>query len=227
MTNEVLLDASRRDRIGIDEGIFCEGKSVAQISAILSNGLEKGRSLFLTRLGEAQFEMLEEKYKAVMDYDDVSRTAFVGSTSEPTGDAKIVIVSAGTSDVPVAKEARRTLQYHGVAVDEIYDVGVAGLWRLKERIPQIARYSVVIVVAGMDAALPTVLGGLVPGVIVGVPTSVGYGASRAGETALSAMLASCAPGLAVTNIDNGFGAGCIALRALALMEGLKPFVETD
>ena len=129
--------------------------------------------------------------------------------------------------MPVAKEARRTLQYHGVAVDEIYDVGVAGLWLLKERIPQIARYSVVIVVAGMDAALPTVLGGLVPGVIVGVPTSVGYGASRAGETALSAMLASCAPGLAVTNIDNGFGAGCIALRALALMEGLKPFVEMD
>jgi NCAIR mutase (PurE)-related protein len=121
-------------------------------------------------------------------------------------------VTAGTSDLPVAHEARRTLQFHGLVPLMIADVGVAGLWRLLQRIDEIRRIPIVIVVAGMDAALPTVLGGLVPGCIIAVPTSVGYGVAAGGHAALHAMLASCAPGIVVVNIDNGYGAACAALR---------------
>src|SRR5260221_12306633 len=114
----------------------------------------------------------------------------------------------------ICREAVRTLRYHGIHASEIYAVGVAGLWRLLERVPEITRHKVVIAVAGMDAALISVLGGLVPGLVIGVPTSAGYGAARNGETALHAALASCAPGVPVMNIDNGYGAACAALRAL-------------
>jgi pyridinium-3,5-biscarboxylic acid mononucleotide synthase len=124
------------------------------------------------------------------------------------------VIAAGTSDVYVSREAARTLRYYGQPNVEITDVGVAGLWRLLERIEEIRRMPVVIAVAGMDAALPTVLGGLVPSVVIGVPTSVGYGVASGGEAALRAMLASCAPGLVVMNIDNGYGAACAALRIL-------------
>jgi hypothetical protein len=114
----------------------------------------------------------------------------------------------------VSREAARTLRYYGTAGVEITDVGVAGLWRLLERIEEIRSVPVVIAVAGMDAALPTVIAGLVPGVIIGVPTSVGYGVAAGGHSALHSMLSSCAPGLAVMNIDNGYGAACAALRVL-------------
>jgi NCAIR mutase (PurE)-related protein len=124
------------------------------------------------------------------------------------------VVAAGTSDVAVAREAARTLRYYGEPVAEITDVGVAGLWRLLERIEEIRRMKVIVAVAGMDAALPTVIGGLVSSPVIGVPTSVGYGVAEDGRTALHAMLASCAPGLVVTNIDNGYGAACAALRIL-------------
>jgi NCAIR mutase (PurE)-related protein len=116
--------------------------------------------------------------------------------------------------VPVSREAARTLAYYGVPCVEITDVGVAGLWRLMERIDELRRMQVVIAVAGMDAALPTVIGGLVASVVIGVPTSVGYGVAQGGQSALHAMLASCAPGVLVTNIDNGYGAACAAIRIL-------------
>jgi NCAIR mutase (PurE)-related protein len=123
-------------------------------------------------------------------------------------------VAAGTSDVAVGREAARTLRFYGEPAVEINDVGVAGLWRLLERVEEMRKMKVVIAVAGMDAALPTVIGGLVSSVVIGVPTSVGYGVASGGETALRSMLASCSPGLLVTNIDNGFGAACAALRIL-------------
>jgi NCAIR mutase (PurE)-related protein len=130
----------------------------------------------------------------------------------------VAIVAAGTSDSGVAREAARTLRHAGVEATLITDVGVAGLWRLMERIEEICRHPVVIAVAGMDAALASVLGGLVPGVLVAVPTSVGYGASEAGRTALNAMLASCASGIVVCNIDNGYGAAAAALRVMKAMD---------
>jgi NCAIR mutase (PurE)-related protein len=160
------------------------------------------------------FDQLANNIQTLLDYDSVSRTAILGDIRTSFGDPKVAIVTAGTSDVPVAREATRTLLYHGVSSTEIHDVGVAGLWRLQRRVSELSDYPIIIAVAGMDAALPTVLGGLVPGLLIGVPSSTGYGVSRKGESALASMLVSCAPGIAVTNIDNGFGAACIALRGL-------------
>ena len=134
----------------------------------------------------------------------------------------VAIVAAGTADSPVAREAARTLRHEGVEATLVSDVGVAGLWRLMERIAEIARHPVVIAVAGMDAALASVLGGLVPGAVIAVPTSTGYGAAEAGRTALNAMLASCAPGVTVCNIDNGYGAAAAALRILNMMKTAAP-----
>jgi NCAIR mutase (PurE)-related protein len=130
----------------------------------------------------------------------------------------VAIVAAGTSDAPAAREAERTLRHAGVGASVIIDVGVAGLWRLMDRIEEIRRFPVVIAVAGMDAALASVLGGLYGGSLICVPTSVGYGAAEEGRTALNAMLASCAPGIVVTNIDNGYGAACAVLRMLGVMK---------
>ena len=142
--------------------------------------------------------------------------AALGATATPETDQtpQVAVVTAGTSDVPVAREAVRTLEFNGVACKEVYDVGVAGLWRLMDRVEELARYPVLIAAAGMDAALPSVLGGLVPGLIIAVPTSVGYGVAAGGLTALNTLLASCAPGITVVNIDNGYGAACAALRSL-------------
>ena len=224
MSNEVLLDDDRVNRVGIDEGILCAGKNIAQIELILNSARESDRTLLLTRLAPNVFGELSAQWQQLLDYDSVSRTGIFGEVASVSDAPKIAIVSAGTSDVPVAREAMRTLFYHKVNSPEIHDVGVAGLWRLQQRVPELSRYPVIIVVAGMDAALPTVLGGLVSGLLIGVPSSPGYGVSRNGESALTSMLVSCAPGVAVTNIDNGFGAACIALRALraaVLMEAVN------
>ncbi len=139
---------------------------------------------------------------------------YFGGAHELRTETRIAVVAAGTSDAAVSREAARTLRFYGEPAAEISDVGVAGLWRLLERIEEIRKMKVVIAVAGMDAALPTVIGGLVSNVVIGVPTSVGYGVANGGQTALHAMLASCSPGLTVTNIDNGYGAACAALRIL-------------
>ena len=214
MSDEVVLDDDRINRVGIDEGILCEGKSVEQIETIITTAERVNRRLFLTRLAPNHFGQLASNIQTLLDYDSVSRTAILGEIQTSFGDPKVAIVTAGTSDVPIAREATRTLLYHGVSSSEIHDVGVAGLWRLQRRVSELSDYPVIIAVAGMDAALPTVLGGLVSGLLIGVPSSTGYGVSRKGESALASMLVSCAPGIAVTNIDNGFGAACIALRGL-------------
>ena len=148
----------------------------------------------------------------------MSHTGFFGPLCPADGPARVAIVAAGTSDTPVAREAERVLRYQGRASSMILDVGVAGLHRLTRRLEEIRRHPVVIVCAGMDAALASVLGGLVSGAVIAVPTSVGYGAAEGGRTALNAMLASCAPGIAVVNIDNGYGAACAALRLLHAAE---------
>ena len=214
MNDEVVLDDDRINRVGIDEGVLCEGKSVEQIETIITTAQRVDRRLLLTRLTPNHFGQLANNIQTLLDYDSVSRTAILGEIRTPIGDSKVAIVSAGTSDVPIAREATRTLFYHGVSSTEIHDVGVAGLWRLQRRVSELSDYPIIIAVAGMDAALPTVLGGLVSGLLIGVPSSTGYGVSRKGESALASMLLSCAPGIAVTNIDNGFGAACIALRVL-------------
>ncbi|HWQ40344.1 MAG TPA: nickel pincer cofactor biosynthesis protein LarB [Burkholderiales bacterium] len=211
---DVMLDFAREARTGLNEAIFCAGKTVGHIEEILRQVQARGAHVLLTRLSAEQHALLPEALRARTDYCPISRTGFFGGTHEAAATTSVAVVAAGTSDVHVAREAARTLRYYGEPAVEITDVGVAGLWRLLERVEEIRRMRVVIAVAGMDAALPTVIGGLVSAPVIGVPTSVGYGAAEGGNTALKAMLASCAPGLLVTNIDNGYGAACAALRIL-------------
>ncbi len=211
---DVMLDFARDARTGLEEAVLCAPKSVAHLSVILDQVQAKGRHMLLTRLQPEQLAALSPGHRAAIDYDEISRTGFFGGAHELRAETRIAVVAAGTSDVAVSREAARTLRFYGEPVAEISDVGVAGLWRLLERIEEIRKMKVVIAVAGMDAALPTVIGGLVSNVIIGVPTSVGYGVAHGGQTALNAMLASCSSGLTVTNIDNGFGAACAALRIL-------------
>lgn len=215
---EVRPDIARRERVGLDEAIFCAGKSIGQIEAILHEARARGAGLLLTRLAAEKLAAFSDDARAALDYDALSRTAFFGAPhararagAQPV---QVAILSAGTSDLPAAREAQRTLAWYGEAAAEFHDIGVAGLWRLTERLEEIRRHPVLIVAAGMDAALASVVGGLVRGCVIGLPTSVGYGVASGGRVALDAMLASCAPGLAVANIDNGYGAACIALRML-------------
>lgn len=209
---DIKLDHERRARLGFDEAILCAGKSTAHLRKILEQA--GADSLLLTRLEAEAFESLPTALKSRIDYEPLSRSGFFGHVGAPTGTAEIAIVTAGTSDIRVSREAARTLAYYGAPALEVSDVGVAGLWRLMERIDEIKRHKIIIAVAGMDAALPSVIGGLAPGLIIAVPTSTGYGAARGGETALFSSLVSCAPGIVVVNIDNGYGAACAALRAL-------------
>ncbi|EFI50878.1 nickel pincer cofactor biosynthesis protein LarB [Afipia sp. 1NLS2] len=214
LSDQVKLDFQRRERIGFDEAVLCEWKSVEQIAYILQTAIETKNPLLLTRLTDIKLAALPEMQRKNIDYDPVSRTGFFAAELFIPAHAEVSVVSAGSSDIPVAHEAIRTLQYFGIGASEISDVGVAGLWRLMERLEGIRASKVIIVAAGMDGALPSVVGGLVPGSVIAVPTSVGYGASDSGRTAMNACLASCAAGLAVVNIDNGFGAACVALRVL-------------
>jgi len=218
---EIVLDFAREDRIGIAEAVFCAGKSADQIGSLLDIAGGAGRPMLLTRLGPETFAALAEWHRDAIDYCAVSHTGFFGDPPPVTSRGDVAIVLAGTSDVPVAREAERTLRFAGIEAGFIADVGVAGLWRLTTRLEEIRAYPIVIAVAGMDAALASVLGGLVAGVLVCVPTSVGYGATEGGRTALNAMLASCAPGLSVCNIDNGYGAACAAMRALTTAQRLR------
>lgn len=217
MSGDVVFDFDRADRMGLGEAVFCAGKSPEQIAAILESAGERNAGLLLTRLDEHKLAALPQMLQAGMDWCPTSKTAFFGPLPPVSITGKLAIVAAGTSDAPAAREAERTLRHAGVEATVIIDVGVAGLWRLMDRIEEIRRFPVVIAVAGMDAALASVLGGLYGGVLICVPTSVGYGAAEEGRTALNAMLASCASGLLVTNIDNGYGAASAALRTLRAM----------
>jgi len=216
MSSEFQLDFDRHDRIGLGEAILCEGKSAEQVTGILSAADQRDASLLLTRCTPALMSALDPGVQARLDYDKVSRTAYFGTPIPIADSPAIAVITAGTSDIPVAREAERTLLFNGREPRVISDIGVAGLWRLQARLSDIAECAIVITVAGMDAALPTVVAGLVARPVIGVPTSTGYGAARGGETALMAMLSSCAPGLTVVNIDNGYGAACAALRMVSL-----------
>ena len=207
-----MLDLERRARVGFDEAILCAGKSTEQLGAILDAVGDD--TLLLTRLTQSALDALQTHYQEHIDYDPVSRTGFFGDVAATAGETRIAVVTAGTSDVPVSREAVRTLAYYGAPSLAISDVGVAGLWRLMNRIDEMRSHPVVIAVAGLDAALPSVIGGLVPGLVIAVPTSTGYGVAQGGMTALRSLLVSCAPGIVVVNIDNGYGAVCAALRGL-------------
>jgi len=212
--SEANLDFDRENRTGLAEAVFCQSKSLHQLQEICEQVEGASRSMLFTRLSAEVFGQLSETLPAnFLEYDVVSRTAFHGAYKSRSKDL-VAVVTGGSSDVPVAREASRTLEFYGHKCLEIDDAGVAGLWRITERLDELRQRKVIICIAGMDAALPTVLGGLVPASIIAVPTSIGYGMARNGETALQSMLVSCAPGLVVVNIDNGYGAACGAIRIL-------------
>ena len=210
-------DYERAERIGFDEAIFCAGKSVDQIARLLEGADAANHSLLLTRLGREKLDAIPGGLRERLDYDEVSCTAFFGKPADAGSDHRVALVAAGSSDVGVAREAARTLRYYGHGCTETYDVGVAGIWRVLDRVDEIKKMPIVIVVAGMDGALPSVVAGLVPGVVIAVPASSGYGVSANGQAALHAALASCAPGMVVVNVDNGYGAACAAVRMLNLL----------
>ena len=213
MSDDFLIDWDRERRTGTAEAVFCAGKSSEQLTAILRSAEQ--RRLLLTRLSAAALDALPADLVARLDVDPLSHTAILGP-SVAVAPARVCIVAAGTSDLPVAREAERTLAFHGEGAHLVRDVGVAGLWRLMSEIEAIRRHAVVVAVAGMEGALFSVLAGLVDAPVIAVPTSIGYGVAEGGRAALSSALASCAPGLATVNVDNGFGAACLALRMLRL-----------
>ena len=217
MNNEINLDWDRAKRTGLSEAILCLGKSPANLQEILGMAETRNTALLFTRL-EATIAAKLFINAGVFDYDPVSRTAYYLPVhyNKPQLGAKVAVVSAGSADLPVAKEVVRTLTFYGIAATEIYDIGVAGLWRMQEKLETLRAQQVLVCVAGMDAALPTVLAGLISSPVIAVPVSTGYGMAKNGETALNALLCSCAQGLVVVNIDNGFGAACAVLRVLSV-----------
>lgn len=210
MVNFFEFDHQRIERTGINEVIFALDKSTNEINTILKT--INNNSLLITKLEKSKYESLELKH--LIDYDQTSLTGFFNYRKKKLIQNEISIVAAGTSDLNIATEAKRTLEFFGYNAEEIYDVGVAGLWRIMKKLDLIKTTKLSIVVAGMDGALPTVLTGLISNPVIAVPTSTGYGVADNGNTALKSMLTSCSPGMSVVNIDNGFGAACAAIRIL-------------
>ena len=210
----ILFDHARRTRIGLPEAVFCEGKPEAALLSLFRRFPRgSGEAVLFTRLAPEIFAALPDEIRQGYDYDPISRTA-IGDTLPRRERGKVAVVSAGAADAPVAREAARTLACLGISYNLFEDCGVAGLWRLAEKLQEINAHNAVIAVAGLEGALASVLGGLTPLPVFAVPTSVGYGVAKDGAAALTSMLASCAPGVAVFNIDNGYGAACAAARVV-------------
>ena len=200
------VDNERGMRTGVSEVVFGEGKTVGQIRGIVGAMQDAGQErVLITRLDTQKAEELAG-LGCEVEYHGDARAGVVGGLPEPDGNGEILVVTAGTSDIPVAEEAVLTARFLGNCVNALYDVGVAGIHRLFEHGEDIARAQVIIAIAGMEGALPSVVGGLASCPVIAVPTSVGYGASLGGITALLSMVNSCASGVSVVNIDNGFGA---------------------
>lgn len=202
------LDVGRETRTGVSEVIFCEGKTPDQIVSIAKALYGRKKRFLATRVSREVFEMVKKEVPAA-EYSEPARTMVAGAQRKRAR-GKIAVVSAGTSDIPAAEEAALTAEFLGNKVERIYDVGVAGLHRLFGHLPSLKRATAIVVVAGMEGALASVVSGLVDAPIIGVPTSVGYGVSFKGVASLLTMLNSCSPGVTVVNIDNGFGAAVAA-----------------
>ncbi len=210
MTGDFRFDWARGERTGIGEAVLCDHKNVAQLVDIIDQADERQRSLLLTRMTDVQMETLGDR----LAIDPIGRTGVLDHGCPAPAPGGVAVACAGTSDVQVAREAVATLSFYGIAADLYADIGVAGLWRLQEVLPDLRQQKVVIAAAGMEGALFSVLAGQVPGLVIAVPTSVGYGVAQGGQAALSSALASCAPGVVTVNVDNGFGAACAAIKAL-------------
>jgi NCAIR mutase (PurE)-related protein len=210
------LDYEREERKGVGEIIYCPGKSDEQLSGIADDVRGKCMNMAFSKLSLRQAELIASG-EPPLKYDPISRLGFIEFAPAPRLSAAVAVVSAGSSDVPIASEAASIAEFFGCDVKKFFDVGVAGLHRLMGVLPDLRKADVVIVAAGMDGVLPTVVTGLVPCLVIGLPTSVGYGIAAGGGVALNTMLASCSPGMVVVNIDNGVGAGLAAVVAAKRM----------
>lgn len=213
------LDFDRKDRTGFPEVVFCQGKPDEYLVDIYKNIYEKEGQVFGTRATEHQYDIV----KAILEdasYDKISRILKVIPKDAPKQDliGNIAVVTAGTADIPVAEEAAQTAEYFGSKVARVFDVGVSGIHRVLSNVDVLNEANCVVAVAGMEGALASVVGGLVKVPVIAVPTSVGYGASLEGISALLTMINSCANGISVVNIDNGYGAGYIATQINRLAE---------
>ena len=210
------LDTHRGMRTGFPEVIYCSGKPDAYLVSIYQRMLEANGEVFGTRASAHQYELVREAIPEIT-YDPVSRILKL-EKADKKRIGQIAVCTAGTADIPVAEEAAQTAEYFGSHVERIYDVGVTGLHRLLSRLEVIQTANCVVAVAGMEGALASVIGGLVRNPVIAVPTSVGYGASMGGLSALLTMINSCANGISVVNIDNGYGAGYMATQINRLAE---------
>ena len=214
------LDYQRAERCGFPEVVFAEGKTNEWLAGALGRLIAAGQDTFATRVSDEQAKHLSIHFPTAQQ-DRIARTFWYPQSPTQPGVGDVVVVTAGTGDLPVAREALLTAQVMGANVEMIVDVGVAGIHRILAKRDRLARADVVIVVAGMDGALPSVVGGLVSCPVIACPTSIGYGASFGGLAALLTMLNSCSAGVAVVNIDGGFKAGSIAARMVKTMKAAQ------
>ena len=205
------IDEHRNIRTGYPETVYCEGKTPEQAAEIMARLKGSNSNILGTRASKEVYDKVASLIPEA-EYHEAAKMIVVKRNTDRRTDKIIAVITAGTSDIPVAEEAAITAETMGNRIDRIYDVGVAGIHRLFARMDRIRAANVIIVVAGMEGALASVVGGLVDKPIIAVPTSIGYGASFGGISALLTMLNSCAAGIGVVNIDNGFGAGCLASR---------------
>ena len=214
MNLDIRFDFQRRERIGLIEAIWGQDKSIDQLKRVTENVLGKNEVVFITRINSEKANNLLSLHDNARFYEEAKCLIIGKNVNKINTNKKVAIISGGSSDLAVTLEVEIALKIYGVNYQSFIDVGVAGLHRLISQIDQINTYDVLIVCAGMEGALATVVGGLLAQPIIAVPVSVGYGVSRNGETALNSMLSSCSPGIAVMNIDNGYGAAMAALRII-------------
>ena len=214
MSIDIRFDFQRRERLGLIEAVWGQDKSVDQLKRLSENVLGKNEVVFITRINSEKAKNLLNLYDDAQFYEDAKCLIIGNNHNKLNTNKKVAIISGGSSDLAVTLEAKLALEIYGVNCKPFIDVGVAGLHRLMSQLEEINKYDVLIVCAGMEGALATVVGGLLAQPIIAVPVSVGYGVSKDGETALNSMLSSCSPGIAVMNIDNGYGAAMAALRII-------------
>ncbi len=217
MNKDFNFDFDRQNRIGIIEAVWGEHKNIDQLKKICEEVLDKNELVFITRINFDKAKLILESYKNAEYYREAFCLIIGKNFKKFSTDKKVAIVAGGTSDLSVSLEAKLALEVHGITCKTFMDVGVAGIHRLFNNLEDINKFDVIIVCAGMEGALPTVLGGLLPQPIIAVPISVGYGVSKNGFSALNSMLSSCAPGISVMNIDNGYGAAMAALRIIKIL----------
>ena len=214
MNLDIRFDFQRRERLGLVEAIWGQDKSIDQLKRLSETVLNKNEVVFITRINTEKANYLLDLYENARLYEEAKCLIIGENFNKLNTKKKVAIISGGSSDLAVTLEAKLTLEIYGVTCESFIDIGVAGLHRLLNQIEEISKYDLLIVCAGMEGALATVIGGLFSQPIIAVPVSVGYGVSKNGQAALNSMLSSCSPGISVMNIDNGYGAAIAAIRII-------------